>query len=31
VLTFGLLPFVKGAVMGAIYASHARRQQNPAE
>ncbi|HVZ00168.1 MAG TPA: DUF983 domain-containing protein [Dongiaceae bacterium] len=31
VLTFGLLPFVKGAVMGAIYASRAGRQQHPAE
>jgi uncharacterized protein (DUF983 family) len=32
VLTFGLLPFVKGAVMGAIYASHAgRRRRHPAE
>jgi uncharacterized protein (DUF983 family) len=31
VLTFGLLPFVKGAIMGAIYASHAGRQRHPAE
>jgi uncharacterized protein (DUF983 family) len=31
VLTFGLLPLIKGAVMGAIYASHAGRQQTPAE
>jgi uncharacterized protein (DUF983 family) len=31
VLTLGLLPFVKGAVMGAIYASHAGRKQHPAE
>jgi uncharacterized protein (DUF983 family) len=31
VLTLGLLPFVKGAVMGAIYASHAGRQRYPAE
>jgi uncharacterized protein (DUF983 family) len=31
VLTVGLLPFIKGAVMGAIYASHAGRQQTPAE
>ena len=30
VLTFGLLPVMKGAVMGAIYASHAGRQ-HPAE
>ncbi len=31
VMTFGLLPFVKGAVMGVIYASHASRQRTPAE
>lgn len=31
ILTLGLLPFVKGAVMGAIYASHAGRQRYPAE
>lgn len=31
ILTVGLLPFVKGAVMGAIYASHAGRQRTPAE
>jgi uncharacterized protein (DUF983 family) len=31
VMTFGLLPFVKGAVMGAIYASHAGGLGHPAE
>jgi uncharacterized protein (DUF983 family) len=31
ILTIGLLPFVKGAVMGAIYASNAGRQRTPAE
>jgi uncharacterized protein (DUF983 family) len=30
-MTFGLLPFVKGAVMGAIYASHAGGRRHPAE
>jgi len=31
VMMFTLLPLIKGAVMGAIYASQAGRQQNPAE
>ena len=31
VLMLGLLPFIKGGVMGAIYASHASRLQHPAE
>lgn len=31
VMMLGLLPLIKGAVMGAIYASHAGRQRNPAE
>jgi len=31
VMMLSLLPLIKGAVMGAIYASHAGRQQNPAE
>jgi uncharacterized protein (DUF983 family) len=31
ILTFGLLPFVKGAVMGAIYASHGGERRSPAE
>jgi uncharacterized protein (DUF983 family) len=31
VLTLGLLPLIKGAVMGGIYAIHAGRQQHPAE
>ena len=31
VLTFGLLPFIKGAVMGAIYASHGGERRFPAE
>jgi uncharacterized protein (DUF983 family) len=31
VLTLGLLPCIKGAVMGVIYASHASRLQRPAE
>ena len=31
ILTLGLLPFIKGAVMGAIYASHAGERRHPAE
>ena len=31
VLTFGLLPLIKGAVMGAIYASSGGGQRFPAE
>jgi len=31
VMMLGLLPLIKGAVMGAIYASHAGRQKHPAE
>lgn len=31
VMLLGLLPFIKGAVMGAIYASHAGRFRHPAE
>ena len=31
VLTFGLLPLVKGAVMGVIYASQSGQQRYPAE
>jgi uncharacterized protein (DUF983 family) len=31
VLTVALLPFVKGGVMGVIYASQAGRQRHPAE
>jgi uncharacterized protein (DUF983 family) len=30
-LTLGLLPFVKGAVMGVIYASRSGRRRHPAE
>ena len=31
VMMFTLLPLIKGAVMGVIYASYASRKQNPAE
>ena len=31
VMMLGLLPLIKGAVMGVIYASQASRQRHPAE